>query len=132
MWDHRIGAGRTGRKDYEHRAVMVPYRFFVLVTAIVPAAWAGRRLWRRLRSHTFSARGLCPDCGYDLRATPGRCPECGTELAAPAPTALTSTSPVESSPPNRAPGEERPGPPDPEPPATAADRIERPPPARAA
>jgi len=36
-----------------------------------------RRLLRRLNS------GRCPDCGYDLRATPWRCPECGYQRGRP-------------------------------------------------
>jgi len=48
------------------------------MTLILPALWLGRLLYRRSRL----GEGLCPKCGYDLRATPDRCPECGYELSA--------------------------------------------------
>ena len=59
----------------------VPYWFLVCAGSLLPLAWAwawrtGRRRARRLRA------GLCPRCGYDLRATPDRCPECGAASAA--------------------------------------------------
>lgn len=46
------------------------------VTAVLPAAWVLARAIRRHRLCQQIARGLCPRCGYDLRASPERCPEC--------------------------------------------------------
>jgi hypothetical protein len=54
--------------------VSIPFWFLVLVSCVLPLVWAGeaRRIYRR------QSTGHCPNCGYDLRATPNRCPECGT------------------------------------------------------
>ena len=61
------------------RYVNVPYWFLILVTAVWPLIMARRELrrWRRF------GRGLCPVCGYDLRASTDRCPECGTAVPPP-------------------------------------------------
>ena len=58
---------------FRQRYYYLPAWALCLVTGIAPAAWAVGRVRRRLRSR----RGLCPACGYDLRAAEGRCPECG-------------------------------------------------------
>ena len=40
--------------------------------------WVEREMAKRRRSD-----GLCPCCGYDVRASPGGCPECGETLIRP-------------------------------------------------
>jgi hypothetical protein len=56
-----------------HRYVRAPHWLVAGLLAVTPAAWLRRARRRRRRL----VGGLCPRCGYDLRATPDRCPECG-------------------------------------------------------
>jgi hypothetical protein len=53
--------------------IIVPWWSLVSATAVLPAL----RLRAHWRLRQRCAVGLCPTCGYDLRATPDRCPECG-------------------------------------------------------
>jgi predicted RNA-binding Zn-ribbon protein involved in translation (DUF1610 family) len=41
------------------------------------SAFPAARVWRSRQSRRLGSAGLCPSCGYDLRASPARCPECG-------------------------------------------------------
>jgi hypothetical protein len=69
------------RTETEQRGGLVHYTVILrlwqlaALTAVAPLLSIRRTLQRR----RATSAGLCPACGYDLRATPGRCPECGTE-----------------------------------------------------
>ena len=76
-----VGPRNRAGFPYTIDETSVPHGLLCLITATLPAI-ACARLARGKRRRRRSRRGLCPSCGYDLRATPGRCPECGTPAAA--------------------------------------------------
>jgi hypothetical protein len=74
-----------------HAIAVAPFWAVAGVTAVLPLGWFAVR--RRIRSRRRERSGLCPACGYDLRASPGRCPECGADPSDPAPTGRKPHSP---------------------------------------
>lgn len=60
------------------RNLLLPYWALVLLFAGLPTIWLSKWVLRR----RCSIAGLCPSCGYDLRASPEICPECGNKVSA--------------------------------------------------
>jgi hypothetical protein len=67
----------------------IPHWLLFLLNAPWPLWWLARRRKLSIRRR----RGLCTQCGYDIRASTDRCPECGEAIQRD-----TGVSPVQAAP----------------------------------
>ncbi|HET6246900.1 MAG TPA: hypothetical protein VFE47_04300 [Tepidisphaeraceae bacterium] len=61
------------------RTAMIPYWFIFALTLALPVKAGIGWLYDGWRGKRRRNRGLCQNCGFDLRASAGRCPECGVQ-----------------------------------------------------
>lgn len=73
------GGGHSSTSAWEisvHGYHLAFSSFYPAVLPLLPVGWA--IWWFMWRIGRTPKPGICPQCGYDIRASPGRCPECGT------------------------------------------------------
>ena len=78
-WGFEINWWTSGTPSDTYTYVITPMWFWLGVSMICPL-WGFHR--RRHGRGDRERRGLCVQCGYDLRGSRERCPECGAPIAA--------------------------------------------------
>jgi len=61
------------------KVVLIPHWFAIAAGCVMPGFWLHGYRRRSIAAYR-KTHGLCPRCGYDLRASAERCPECGDDL----------------------------------------------------